>query len=47
MTGPAAEDADFADRLAERTPLVLAFVLGLAFVLLLAAFRSVRRSPAR
>ena len=41
VTGAAAEDADFEDRLASRTPLVLLFVLGLAFVLLVAAFRSV------
>ena len=41
VTGAAAEDADFEDRLAGRTPLVLLFVLGLAFVLLVAAFRSV------
>jgi RND superfamily putative drug exporter len=40
VTGMAADDADFRDRLATRTPLVLAFVLGLAFLLLLAAFRS-------
>ena len=40
VTGVAAEDADFADRLSGRTPLVLLFVLGLAFVLMLAAFRS-------
>ena len=46
VTGPSAEDADFDDRLAARTPFVLAFVLGLAFVLLLAAFRSVRLAAA-
>ena len=40
VTGVAAEDADFADRLSGRTPLVLLFVLGLAFVLMIAAFRS-------
>lgn len=40
VTGDAAGSADFADRMAERTPLVIAFVLGLAFVLLVAAFRS-------
>ena len=46
MTGAAAGDADFEDRLAGRTPLVLLFVLGLAFVLLVAAFRSVRLAGA-
>jgi uncharacterized membrane protein YdfJ with MMPL/SSD domain len=40
VTGAAAEDRDFEDRLAGRTPLVIAFVLGCAFLLLLAAFRS-------
>lgn len=42
VTGPAASSADFADRLAERTPIVIGFVLALAFLLLLAAFRSAR-----
>ena len=46
VTGPSAEDADFDDRLAQRTPLVILFVLGLAFVLLVAAFRSVRLAGA-
>jgi RND superfamily putative drug exporter len=42
VTGAAARDADFTDRLNARLPLVIAFVLGLAMVLLLAAFRSVK-----
>jgi uncharacterized membrane protein YdfJ with MMPL/SSD domain len=41
VTGEAARDADFTSRLKERTPIVIAFVLALAFVLVLAAFRSV------
>jgi uncharacterized membrane protein YdfJ with MMPL/SSD domain len=41
VTGEAARDADFTERLKNRTPIVIAFVLALAFVLLLAAFRSV------
>jgi uncharacterized membrane protein YdfJ with MMPL/SSD domain len=41
VTGEAARDADFTKRLKDRTPIVIAFVLVLAFVLLLAAFRSV------
>ena len=41
VTGAAARDADFTKRLKDRTPIVIAFVLGLAFVLLLMAFRSV------
>jgi uncharacterized membrane protein YdfJ with MMPL/SSD domain len=40
VTGMAAENADFEDRLTSRTPLVIALVLGGAFVLLLVAFRS-------
>ncbi|MBX5443022.1 MAG: MMPL family transporter, partial [Solirubrobacteraceae bacterium] len=40
VTGDAARDADFTDRLRTRTPVVIAFVLALAFALLLAAFRS-------
>ncbi|HMJ37572.1 MAG TPA: MMPL family transporter [Baekduia sp.] len=40
LTGSAAGETDFTDRLAQRTPWVIAFVLGLAMVLLLAAFRS-------
>ncbi len=42
VTGPAASSADFAARLAERTPVVIGFVLALAFLLLLAAFGSAR-----
>jgi uncharacterized membrane protein YdfJ with MMPL/SSD domain len=41
VTGEAARDADFTKRLKDRTPIVIGFVLALAFVLLLAAFRSV------
>ncbi len=41
VTGMAADNADFEDRLAGRTPLVILFVLGLAFLLLVAAFRSI------
>ena len=40
MTGDAAENADFTSRLAGVTPLVIAFVLALAFVLLVASFGS-------
>jgi uncharacterized membrane protein YdfJ with MMPL/SSD domain len=39
--GDAAQSKDFGDLLAERLPLVFAFVLGLAFVLLLVTFRSI------
>jgi uncharacterized membrane protein YdfJ with MMPL/SSD domain len=39
--GQAAESKDFGDLLAERLPLVFAFVLGLAFLLLLVTFRSI------
>ena len=39
--GVTAESKDFNDQLQRRAPLVFAFVLGLAFVLLLLAFRSV------
>ncbi|HEX5592717.1 MAG TPA: MMPL family transporter [Solirubrobacterales bacterium] len=39
--GQAAESKDFNDRLAERLPLVFAFVLGLAFLLMLVTFRSI------
>ena len=39
--GVTAESKDFNDQLKRRAPLVFAFVLGLAFVLLLLAFRSV------
>ena len=40
LTGDAAGSADFTNRLRTSTPLVIAFVLALAFVLLVAAFRS-------
>jgi len=39
--GEAAMSKDFGDLLAERLPLVFAFVLGLAFLLLLVTFRSI------
>ena len=39
--GEAAESKDFGDLLAERLPLVFAFVLGLAFLLMLITFRSI------
>jgi len=41
VTGDAAQSKDFNDLLAERLPLVFAFVLGLAFVLMLVTFRSI------
>jgi RND superfamily putative drug exporter len=41
VTGMAAQSKDFGDLLAQRLPLVFAFVLGLAFVLLLVTFRSI------
>jgi RND superfamily putative drug exporter len=40
VTGETAQSKDFNDLLAARTPLVFAFVLGLAFLLLLVTFRS-------
>ncbi len=40
VTGDAARSADFTDRLDTATPIVIAFVLGLALLLLVAAFRS-------
>jgi RND superfamily putative drug exporter len=40
VTGMAAGNADFTQRLTSRTPLVIAAVLGLAMLLLIAAFRS-------
>jgi uncharacterized membrane protein YdfJ with MMPL/SSD domain len=40
LGGGAADDVDFTSHLASVTPLVIAFVLALAFVLLVAAFRS-------
>ncbi|HEY6144813.1 MAG TPA: MMPL family transporter [Solirubrobacterales bacterium] len=39
--GAAAESKDFGDLLAQRLPLVIAFVLGLAFLLMLVTFRSI------
>jgi uncharacterized membrane protein YdfJ with MMPL/SSD domain len=41
VTGPTASSVDFNDRLSSRAPYVFAFVLGLAFLLLLWNFRSV------
>ena len=41
VTGDAAQDRDFNDRLQASLPWVFGFVLGLAFVLLLVSFRSV------
>jgi uncharacterized membrane protein YdfJ with MMPL/SSD domain len=41
VTGPTAEDVDFTRQISHAVPYVLAFVLGLAFCLLLVAFRSV------
>jgi RND superfamily putative drug exporter len=41
VTGAAAQSKDFSDLLAERLPLVFAFVLGLAFLLMLVTFRSI------
>jgi uncharacterized membrane protein YdfJ with MMPL/SSD domain len=40
VTGEAAGTRDFNDRMAERAPLVFAFVLGFAFLLMLVTFRS-------
>ena len=40
VTGDAAGTLDFTQRLQDTTPLVIAFVLGLALLLLLASFRS-------
>ncbi len=42
LTGDYAGNLDFSTRLSHVTPLVIAFVLGLAFVLLVATFRSAR-----
>ncbi|MGI8713759.1 MAG: MMPL family transporter [Solirubrobacteraceae bacterium] len=42
LGGSAAQDVDFTNRLTSVTPLVIAFVLVLAFALLVAAFRSPR-----
>jgi len=41
VTGPTAEDVDFTRQIRRALPYVFAFVLALAFVLLLAAFRSI------
>src|SRR3954471_7914012 len=41
VTGDAASSEDFADQLNSRLPLIFAFVLGLAFLLLLVTFRSI------
>jgi RND superfamily putative drug exporter len=41
VTGMAAQSKDFGELLAQRLPLVFAFVLGLAFLLLLVTFRSI------
>ncbi|MGB7686625.1 MAG: MMPL family transporter [Solirubrobacterales bacterium] len=41
VTGDAAQSKDFNDLLAQRLPLVFAFVLGLAFLLMLVTFRSI------
>ncbi len=41
VTGAAAQSKDFNDLLAQRLPLVFAFVLGLAFLLMLITFRSI------
>jgi uncharacterized membrane protein YdfJ with MMPL/SSD domain len=41
VTGLTASTEDFNDLMAERVPIVLAFVLGLAFLLLLVTFRSI------
>jgi RND superfamily putative drug exporter len=40
VTGATAENIDFRGKIIARTPLVLAFVLGLAFIILLLTFRS-------
>jgi uncharacterized membrane protein YdfJ with MMPL/SSD domain len=41
VTGDAAQSKDFNDQLAQRLPLVFAFVLGMAFLLMLITFRSI------
>ncbi|WP_320669890.1 MMPL family transporter [Patulibacter defluvii] len=46
ITGDGAGSLDFSERVSESMPLVLAFVLGLAFLLLLASFRSARLAAA-
>jgi uncharacterized membrane protein YdfJ with MMPL/SSD domain len=46
VTGEAADSADFTDRLSTSTPIVIAGVLGLALVLLIAAFGSLALAAA-
>jgi RND superfamily putative drug exporter len=46
VTGDAAGSLDFANRMKDATPIVISVVMGLAFVLLLAAFRSPRLAAA-
>jgi RND superfamily putative drug exporter len=46
VTGAEAQNADFTNRLSTATPIVIAAVLGLAFLLLLAAFGSARLAAA-
>ena len=46
LTGEAAGGADFTHRLEQSTPIVIALVLGLAFLLLVGAFRSPRLAAA-
>jgi len=41
VTGGAAQSADFSAQLKQRLPLIFAFVLGLAFLLMLVTFRSI------
>jgi RND superfamily putative drug exporter len=41
VTGPAARSQDFIDTMTSHAPVVFAFVLGLAFILLLVTFRSI------
>lgn len=41
VTGAAAVNIDFRDKIEARTPIVFAFVLGLAFIILLLTFRSI------
>src|SRR4051794_12920293 len=41
VTGDAASSKDYADQLKSRLPLIFAFVLGLAFLLMLVTFRSI------
>ncbi len=41
VTGAAAQSSDFSDLLGDRMPLVFAFVLGLAFLLMMVTFRSI------